>query len=174
MPRPLALLVVVAAVACARPPIAPPPHPPARIAIVAPDNRTGDQLVVSGRWDVAMLLGRPVVTAPDVLARDLAAVLAARGFAVAPDDGDAAELRVTLRRFVPDTPRGEFVDVDLDATLQAPGDGAVLWRLHRDRWIVPTRGAPTVADALGLAARAVAEALVGDWTPTALSSPAAR
>lgn len=165
------LLLLVAALACARPSITPPTQPPARLVVAMPENRTGDQLVVSGRWDVAMLLGRPVVTVPDVLARDLAAALTARGFTVAPDG--AARLEVVLQRFMPDLPRGEFVDVDLRATLRA-GDGTILWQARRDRWIVPTRGAPTVADALGMAARDVATALVADWPAPAVSSPDAR
>lgn len=162
--RRLALLSLLVAFACARAPLAPPADAPARIVVVAPENRTGDQLVVSGRWDVAMLLGRPVVTVPDVLARDLARELADRGFTVAAEgDASAARLTVTLRRFMPDMPRGEFVVVDVDAALHA-ADGRTLWEAHRDRWIVPTRGAPTVPDALGMAARDVAAALVGDWT----------
>lgn len=170
----LALLFLLLAGACVRAPIAPPAAPPPRIVVAPPVNDTGDQLVVSGRWDVAMLLGRPVVTVPDVLGRDLARILEERGFGVATSGaGDAAVLRVTLRRFMPDTPRGEFVVVDLDATLEAPG-GPPLWTAHRDRWIVPTRGAPTLADALGLAAGDVARALVGAWAPPAVSSPDAR
>jgi zinc/manganese transport system permease protein len=168
------LALVVTAVGCAPASIPPPAHPPARLAVATPENRTGDELVVSGRWDVAMLLGRPVVTVPDVLARDLAATLASRGFTVvAADAGGAARLVVVLRRWVPDLPRGEFVDVDLTATLHTP-DGAVLWTARRDRWLVPTRGAPTVADALGMAARDVATALVGAWRAPAVSSPDAR
>lgn len=169
--RPALLLGALALLAACTAPTAPAPvNPPARLVVVEPENRTGDDLIVSGRWDVAMLLGRPVVTVPDVLARDLAQALAAQGFTVTgAGDAGAARLTLTLRRFLPDAPRAEFVVVDLDATLREAGSERVLWELHRDRWIVPTRGAPTLDDALGMAARTVAQDLVADWRP--VSSP---
>ena len=160
--RPLVAACFVLLVACT--PRTPLPEPPAglsTIAVAAVENRTGDDLVVSGDNVVARWLKRPKRTVPDVLREDLRRALEGRGLTVA-DGGNMPTLRVVLRRFEPDVPQLTWVEVALGAQVVDP-DGTVRWDAERSSWLVPVRGAPSLEVAYESAARDVARALVDGW-----------
>lgn len=143
---------------------APPPTGVRTIAVAPPVNRTGSELVVAGDWYLERLLGARRATAADVVGAEAARLLGEHGFdVVPPGTPGAAELRVTLRRFDADVPHDEYVVADVDAVLTA--DDRTLWSTSRRSWIVPTRGAPSVAESWAMAARAVAQSLVDGWRP---------
>ncbi len=134
------------------------------IAVAPPQNRTGSELVVAGDWYLERLLGSKRATALDVLGAETARILDEHGFTVVtPETPGAAVLQITLRRFDAEPPGLEYVVADVDATLT--GAGRPTWTVSRRGWMVPTRGAPSVAESWTMAARAVAAELVGAWRP---------
>jgi hypothetical protein len=169
----LVVLLGALPLACVRPgAVAPLPVGMRTVAVAPPEDRTGT--VLGGERYLERLLGQPRVTLADALAAEVRAVLARRGFDVAAagaitdeaaDAASVATLALEIRRWEPDVPALRFVLVSLDARLvDAPGATA-LWSVRRDDWEVPTRGAPTPEAASTMAARTVAETLVGDWRP---------
>jgi hypothetical protein len=143
------------------------PAPPQHLRLVAvppPLNRTGSELVVAGDWYLERLLGSKRATALDVIGAETARLLGEHGFTIAtPEAPGAAVLQITLRRFDAEPPGLEYVVTDLDATLI--DGGRTTWSVSRRGWMVPTRGAPSVAESWTMAARAVAADLVGAWRP---------
>ncbi|HXJ36007.1 MAG TPA: hypothetical protein VMS22_18395 [Candidatus Eisenbacteria bacterium] len=182
------LLLPLLLMGCALLAPAPPADPMRRITVLPPGNRTGDDLLVEG----AALLEKYApdtdrVTVGDVLAAELRARLAKRGFAVvAPDvvrkatEGrgvaspeaavelarnghlTAPLLVVSIDRWEakPGT-HADFVIVGLDVWLVDPASGAVVWHAHRRANPIATPGAVTLASAYEMAAAKAAEELVG-------------
>jgi hypothetical protein len=189
--RTLATLLVVV-LGCT---VAPPPPPPAtvrRVAVLTPDNRTGDGLLVAGTSLLERYAFRTErVTVPDVLAIELRATLARRGFAVVPPETvqaategrpagspeaaaelarhghlDDPVLMVVIDRWEPDAPtEPTFVIVAVEAALVDPSSGSVLWRVHPRMRPIKTPGAVTLGSAYEIAAGQVVQELVGSWGP---------
>jgi hypothetical protein len=174
------LLVLWAACGCASPPAPPNLHPGQAIAVLPPNNRCGDPLLVSG----ASFLDRYVfhagpVTVADVLAGEARFQLAARGVAVIPQavmaraiDGqvprspqaageiaahaklDALALYLEIRRWEPDAAtHPSFVIVGLSASLVDPASGEVVWQVERPPMPIATPGEATLETAYETAAR---------------------
>lgn len=162
----LALLTLLAVAGCKPVPMAPPPAGLRQVHVAAVVNKTGRDLVVSGSWDLAALVGAPKRTALDMMHDELERILKDRGFELVSAGGSADTLTVTVSRFeVPSLPT-DFVDGAVAAKLTTP-DGATVWSAGRDPWVIPTRGAVTVADAWGMAAKEVARMLLIGWEPPA-------
>jgi hypothetical protein len=152
------------------------------IAVLQPNNRTRNPLLVSG----ASFLDRHVfhaerVTVADVLASEARLWLAERGFRVVPRESvdaatdhrvpqspqDALEiasrgklegraLYLEIRRWEPDAPvHTGFVVVGLSASLVDPASGNVVWQLDRSPAPVSTPGEVTLGSAYETAARKV-------------------
>jgi hypothetical protein len=180
--RLLAFLFFLAA-ACAAPPPAPPRISRGQaIAVLPPNNRTGDPLLVSG----ASFLDRYAfhtepVTVGDVLAGEARAQLAKRGFRVTPPETvdaaaeghvprtphaaaeiaahgklDGLALYLEILRWEPDAPvHTTFVIVGLSASLVDPASRDVIWEVYRQPAPVATPGEVTVENAYETAARKV-------------------
>ena len=177
------LPVLLLAGACARPVAPPPPRDLIRtVAVLPPNNRTGDPLLVAG---ASMLekyaLASDRVTVPDVLASEARLQLAHRGFTVVPPDEverasqgrapgspqAAAEiaaraklagvaLYIEIRRWEPDAPtHPAFVLVGLGASLVDPATGRVVWSAERPTSPVPSPGEVALGPAYVTAARKV-------------------
>jgi hypothetical protein len=156
----VALILVPAA--CGRPSVTPPPPDVERIAVEAPVFPGKYDPVVSGEWMLERLAGREHVTAGGVLAAEARAVLGRAGYTIVPaGSADAAVLRFEIGRWEPELPRPSFVIVSVNVRLlDAETADRVLWSGRRQRWMVPTRGAPTVGAAHAAAARTVADELL--------------
>ena len=167
--RPAAAALCAALVACAGPsPLPAPPTGIGAVAVLPALNRSGRELEVSGRWFLDGLLGRPLVTVPDLLRTESVRLLSARGFAIADEAGPGVPaLRFTLLRWEPALPPVQFVRVTVEATLEDGAGGRELWRAERRRWMVDTRGQPSAAAAYGLAARRIVAAFLDGWRAAA-------
>jgi hypothetical protein len=171
------------AAACAAPRPAPPQIKRGQaIAVLPPNNRTGDPLLVSG----ASFLDRYAfhaerVTVGDVLAGEARAQLADRGFRVVPPETvdaaaeghvprtphaaaeiaahgklDGLALYLEILRWEPDAPvHTTFVIVGLSASLVDPASRNVVWELYRQPAPVATPGEVTLENAYETAARKV-------------------
>ena len=180
--RLLASLFFLAA-ACAAPRPAPPQISRGQaIAVLPPNNRTGDPLLVSG----ASFLDRyafhaETVTVGDVLAGEARAQLSERGFRVVPPQTvdaaaeghvpqtphaaaeiaahgklDGLALYLEILRWEPDAPvHTTFVIVGLSASLVDPASRNVLWEFYRQPAPVATPGEVTLENAYATAARKV-------------------
>jgi hypothetical protein len=163
MPRALLVSIVAAMLGCGTP--FTPPAPPtgvAAITVAAVENKTRDQLVISGDTFVEKWIGRTRRTVPDAIGRELESELRDQGFAVG--GAGTPRLSVVLRRFDPDLPQLAYVNVALTATLADP-DGTVKWTLEREHWIVSTSQSPSISDAYETASRTVARGIVKGWQP---------
>ena len=173
--------------ACANPPAPPDLRPGQAIAVLPPNNRCGDPLLVSGAsfLDRYVFHARPV-TVGDVLAAETRFQLAERGVAVIPRaalaqaiDGqvpqspqaageivargklDALALYLEIRRWEPDAPtQPAFVIVGASASLVDPASGKVVWQLDRPALPIPTPGEVTLETAYETAARKLASEIV--------------
>jgi len=170
----LALIATVAALCaggCVRAPTRSAPPPALHtVAIVAPVNLTGDELVVEGGSLLEKyVLDTPRVTVPDVLAVEARRQLEARGITVAAADSPAAapELHLELRRWEPDAPfKPSYIIVSLTASLVAPDSHRVLWSAEHPSRPVATAGAISLANAdIMAAARVVTELLASFAVP---------
>jgi hypothetical protein len=180
--RTLALLFFLAA-ACAEPRPAPPQISRGEaIAVLPPNNRTGDPLLVSG----ASFLDRyafhtETVTVGDVLAGEARAQLSERGFRVTPPEAvdaaaeghvprsphaaaeiaahgklDGLALYLEILRWEPDAPvHTTFVIVGLSASLVDTASRNVVWQLYRQPEPIATPGEVTLESAYETAARKV-------------------
>ena len=180
--RLLAFLFFLAS-ACAAPhPVPPQISRGQAIAVLPPNNRTGDPLLVSG----ASFLDRYVfhaesVTVGDVLAAEARFQLAARGFRVTPRETvdaaaeghvprsphaaaeiaahgklDGLALYLEILRWEPDAPvHTAFVIVGLSASLVDPASRNVVWEVYRQPTPVATPGEVTLENAYETAARKV-------------------
>lgn len=173
--------------ACASPPAPPSLRPGQAIAVLMPNNRSGEPLLVAG----GSLLDRDVfraepVTVGDVLAAEVRFQLADRSVAVIPQavmaqaiDGqvpqspqaageivargklDALALYLEIRRWEPDAPtQPAFVIVGASASLVDPASGKVVWQLDRPALPIPTPGEVTLETAYETAARKLASQMV--------------
>ena len=184
------LLLPVLTLHCALPPSAPPlPATVRTMAVLPPNNRTGDPLLIESAsfWDPsAARPGR--VTVADVLAAEARAQLARRGFTVmAPEAVTAAignqtpsspeeaadlvvhgklegssALYIEIRRWEADMSplHPRRILVALEARLIDTATGQVVWTAHPPLRPVPTPGAVTRWMAYTIAARKVAQELL--------------
>ena len=180
---------------CARPPAPVPPPSPASVGAVAvlpPNNRTGDPLLIAGASFYEKYVARTDrITVPDVLAAEARFQLARRGFTViarqtveaatgdrAPADAqeaaavatrnkiDATVLYIELRRWEADVPfRPQFVIASLEVFLIEPSTGRVLWKVDHPSRPVPTKGVVNLGDAYDIAARTVMEEMLAGLGP---------
>ena len=186
--RLLWLLLPVLTLHCALPPSAPPlPATVRTIAVLPPNNRTGDPLLIESAsfWDPsAARPGR--VTVADVLAAETRGQLERRGLKViAPEAVTAAignqtpsspeeaadlvargklegsALYIEIRRWEADMSplHPQRILVALEARLIDTATGQVVWTAHPPLHPVPTPGAVTRWVAYTIAARKVAEGL---------------
>ena len=184
----LALLLPVLTLSCALPPNAPPlPATAQTIAVLPPNNRTGDPLLIESASFLHPYADRPGrVTVPDVLATEAREQLARRGIKVmAPEAVTAAignqtprspeeaadlaargklegsALYIEIRRWEADMsplhPRR--VIVALEARLLDTATGQAVWTAQRPLHPVPTPGVVVRWMAYTIAARKVAEEL---------------
>jgi hypothetical protein len=186
-----ALLVLLAvAVACARPGVPAPPATVRTVAVLPVANRTGDDLLITGRSLLEKYVLRTErVTVPDALAVVLRDGLVRRGYDVvpanavdaatderAPKDASAAAevarhgrlpglaLFVAVNRWQGDGgTHPSFVIVGLDAALIDPATGHVVWTVHRAPEPVPTPGAVTLGSAYEIAVDGVVAELLAPW-----------
>jgi len=190
------VFAMCAAAACARPPVAA-VIPVQTIAVFAPNNRTGDPLLIAG----ASFLEKYVLpaeryTVADALAAEARVQLARRGFAVAPPELvaraitgtsisnpqdaasaaarahlDGAVLYMEIRRWEADASyHPGFVIAAVGATLIDPSTGRVLWSVDRPSRPVQTPGVVSLGDAYAIAARVVIEELLAGLAPKPASS----
>src|SRR5437879_1132317 len=184
----LLLLLPVLTLSCALPPSAPPLPATARtIAVLPPNNRTGDPLLVESASFLHPYADRPGrVTVPDVLATEVREQLARRGVKVmapeavtaaignqtpgSPEEAAALAARgklegnalyIEIRRWEADMsplhPRRIIVAVE--ARLLDPATGQTVWTAQRPLHPVPTPGAVVRWMAYTIAARKIAEEL---------------
>jgi hypothetical protein len=192
------LVGVVATVAlafgCIRPPALLPPPPAAirSVAVLPPNNRTGDGLLVAGASLIERYaLRTPRVSVADVLAEEAEDLLQARGYRVAPaaavqgatggsapENPDAAAriaaqghlegavLYLEIRRWEADaSTHPAFVIVGLAATLIDISTGRVIWTARPSVHPVATPGAVTLGTAYEIAARKVVEEILTPAQP---------
>jgi len=175
--------ILLIAAACSSPPPAPPKISRGEtIAVLPPNNRTGDPLFVSG----ASFLDRyafhsETVTVGDVLAGEARAQLTERGFRVTPRETvdaaaeghvprtphaageiaahgklDGLVLYLEILRWEPDAPvHTTFVIVGLSASLVDPTSRNVVWEFYRQPQPIATPGEVTLENAYETAARKV-------------------
>jgi hypothetical protein len=184
----LLLLLPVLTLSCARPSSAPPLPATARtIAVLPPNNRTGDPLLVESASFLHPYADRPGrVTVPDVLATEAREQLARRGIKViAPEAVTAAignqtprspeeaadlaargklegsALYIEIRRWEADMSslHPQRVIVALEARLLDVATGQAVWIARRPLHPVPTPGVVVRWMAYTIAARKVAEEL---------------
>jgi hypothetical protein len=155
--------IVLLVVGCTSAPPIPPPTGVQRVKVATPLNKSGRDLIISGKYDLPSLMGRKKWTVTQELGDCLTQALEDRGFTVV-SGGDADVLTVIIERFDPDTTRYESVDAAIVARLTGP-DGKELWSIRRAPWTVATRGAVDNPDAWKMAAKSVAEQLVQNWEP---------
>jgi hypothetical protein len=184
MTRLVTLLLVISSLAgCAT--SSPPPAPPylgRPIAVLPPNNRTGDPLVVIGTGLIDRYVRRAEqLTVADVLLSEARFQLQEKGFEVASrqavqtalkdriptSPASAAELAarggltdlllyLEIRRWEPDAPmHTPFVIVALGMSLVDPSTGQVVWQEERRAAPVPTPGEIRVEAAYVTAARRV-------------------
>ena len=177
---------------CASSAPTPPAHLGRTIAVLPPNNLTGDPLVVAGTG----LIDRYVrhaeqVTVADVLLSEARFQLEENGFEVAdrhrvetalggrvPESPDSAVelaaqgglkdlvLYLEIRRWEPDAPmHPTFVIVGLAARLIDPSTGTVVWQEDRKPAPVPTPGELMVQSAYVTAARKVIAEMLAPLEP---------
>jgi hypothetical protein len=192
--KPLGLLLLsILIVSCARPPISPPPASvfSEKIAVLPPNNRTGDPLPFSSSfWDPYG--SSPDVTVPDIVAAEARSQLRQRGLAVLlPEAVEAAIgthppgspeeaadmavhgklegnlLYIEIKRWEPgdmSTVRPKEILIALEASLIEGTSGRVVWITHWPLRPVPTPGAINSSGADLIAAHTVVEQLLASWT----------
>jgi hypothetical protein len=189
----LSLLLSVLTLSCALPPSTPPLPATARtIAVLPPNNRTGDPLLVESASFLHPYADRPGrVTVPDVLATEVREQLARRGVKViAPEAVTAAignqtprspeeaadlaahgqlegsALYIDIRRWEADISplHPQRIIVALEARLLDPATGRTVWTAQRPTHPVPTPGVASRWRAYMIAARKVAEELFASTT----------
>jgi ABC-type Mn2+/Zn2+ transport system permease subunit len=158
------LVLVSLLAACPRPLPVAPPADVRRIAVDAPVFRHGPAPLVAGEWVLERLGGRAPTTAGEILAAEARRRLAEAGYEIVPPGaGPTPKLRLEVERWDPELPQPSFVVVTVSARLVDPTSNGTLWGARRERWMVPTRGAPTVGAAHAAAARTVAAELLAPF-----------
>ena len=184
----LPLLLPVLTLSCALSPGAPPlPTTAQTIAVLPPNNRTGDSLVVESASFLYPDADRPGrVTVPDVLATEVRQQLAQRGVTViapeaviaaigkqtpgSPEEAAAlaaqgklagSALYIEIRRWEADMSplHPPRIIVALETRLLDPATGRTVWTAQRPLHPIPTPGVATRWRAYMIAARKVAEEL---------------
>ena len=184
----LLLLLPVLALSCAAAPGHPPLPTTARtIAVLPPNNRTGDPLLIESASFLHPYADRPVrVAVPDVLATEVREQLARRGVKViAPETVTAAignqtprspeeaaawvaqgklegnALYIEIRRWEADMSplHPQRIIVAVEVRLLDPATGHAVWTAQRPLHPVPTPGVATRWRAYTIAVRKVAEEL---------------
>ena len=182
-----ALCLLFAAWSCARPPAPPPPLPSHTVAVLPPNNQTGDTLLVAGASILEKYaLNTDRITVPDILASEARIQLARHGFdVIAPETVEAATLGripndakeagaiavrghlegnvlyIDLRRWEVDVPfHPSSVIASLEVTLLDPASGRIVWTADHPSRPVPTVGVVNLGDAYAIAARKVMEELL--------------
>ncbi len=184
----LSLLLPLLTLSCTLPPSPPPlPTTAQTIAVLPPNNRTGDPLLIeSASFLYPYAAGPGRVTVPDVLATEARAQLERRGFRVmtpeavttaignqtpsSPEEAadlaargklEGSVLYIEIRRWEADMsplhPRR--IIVALEARLIDTATGQVVWTAQHPLRPVPTSGAITRWVAYTIAARKVTEEL---------------
>jgi hypothetical protein len=185
-------MVTLLAVGCTRPAATPPRDLPRRIAVLPPNNRTGDPLLVSGASlleKYAMKTAR--VGVPDVVASEARLQLARRGFEVVPEETvdaategrapgspeaavelaahgklDVPVLYLEIRRWEADAPtHPAYVIVGLTAHLVDPSTRRTVWSAERAAHPVATPGEVAIGPAYVTAARKAVEELLAPLGP---------
>ncbi len=193
--RGLCSLVALLACSCVRPlppTAAPSPAAVRAIAVLPPNNRTGDPLLVAGASFFEKYVAHTErVTVPDLLAAEARLQFARRGFTVtAPETVEAATgghppadpqeaaavatrnhidgsvVYIDLRRWEADAPsHPQFIIVALEVFLIEPSTGHVLWEADHPSRPVPTRGVVNLGDAHVIAARTVMDEMLAGFGP---------
>jgi len=176
--------------ACARTPARAPVLVSNRaVAVLPPNNRTGDPLLIAGASFYEKYVARSDrITVPDVLAAEARLQLVRRGFTVtsvetveaatgehAPADAqeaaaiathnkiDASVLYIDLRRWEADVPfHPQFVIASLKIALIDPTTGRILWSADHPSRPVPTQGVVNLGDAYAIAARTVMQEMLAN------------
>jgi hypothetical protein len=187
--RALGLLGCLAGCAAMQPP--PPAHLGRAIAVLPPNNRTGDPLLVAGAGLIDRYIRHAdVVSVPDMLLSEARFQLQQNGFDVpsrqsvegvlkgriptspasaaelASQGGPGLALYLEIRRWEADAPtHTAFVIVGLAATLVDPATGTVVWNQERRSAPVPTPGEITVQAAYVTAARKVIKEMLAPLRP---------
>ncbi len=179
--------------ACARPPTRVSlPAIVHTIAVLPPNNRTGEDLLVSpGSFLGKYVFDGERISVPDILAAEARAQLAQRGYAIVPPETvdtalggqrphsaadaaalaarhhiDASILYLEIRRWEPNGHfNPDFVIVSVTATLIAPSTGDVLWTVDRPSRPIPTPGIVALGQADIIAAAKVAEEMLAGLGP---------
>lgn len=185
----VAMLTCVAGCAASRP--APPAHLGRTIAVLPPNNLTGDRLPIAGEGLIDRYLrDAAIVTVPDVLQSEARRQLEENGFEVptrqtveavlkgrtptsaasaaqlAAPAGAGLALYIEIRRWEADAPtHAGFVIAGLGVSLVDPATGAILWTVDRRSAPVPTPGEVNVQAAYVTAARRVVKDLPGPLRP---------
>ncbi len=197
--RGICSLVALVTCSCVRPlppTAAPSPAAVQAIAVLPPNNRTGDLLLVAGASFFEKYVAHTErVTVPDLLAAEARRQFARRGFMVtAPEtveaatDGhppadpqeaaavatrnhiDGSVVYIDLRRWEADAPsHPQFVIAALEVVLIQPSTGHVLWKADHPSRPVPTRGVVNLGDAYVVAARTVMDEMLAGLDPEAHS-----
>ena len=189
----LSLLLSVLTLSCALPPNTPPlPATVRTIAVLPPNNRTGDPLLVESASFLHPYADRPGrVTVSDVLAAEAREQLARQGVKViapevvtaaignqtprSPEEAadlaahgklEGSALYIEIRRWEADLSplHPQRIIVALEARLLEPATGRTVWAAQRPLHPVPTPGVATRWRAYMIAARKVAEELFASTT----------
>jgi hypothetical protein len=192
--RPLLWLLPILLLGCASHMVAPPPATIRTIAVLPPNNRTGDPLLVSGTSLLEKYVFRsPSVTVADVLEAEARGELERRGYTVVPPQtvaaamgtqvptspSDAADLAargkldgtvlyIEIRQWQPaleESMQPRRVLVALGASLVDVATGHVVWTKRLQLRPVPTPGAVTRTDADMIAVHKVTAELLASWQP---------
>jgi hypothetical protein len=174
--RPSFVAVLVLASCTTAPPAFPPgPSGVQEISVAEPSNRTGRDLVVEDPGMLGRYFGDERSTAPQVLARDLRALLEDRRFRVVRGTAEGVpRLQIELRRWDPYSVDYSQVTVSLRATLVDPSSGRTLWTADRTDWKVKTASARTQPEAFTMASLEIARALLEGWQPGGSAPSAGR
>jgi hypothetical protein len=186
----LAMLTCVVGCASTRP--APPPHLGRTVAVLLPNNLTGDPLIVAGAGVIDRYIRHAQqVDIRDILLSEARFQLLNNGFevvdryavatavhgatpaspesaaALASQGGiDALVLYLEIRRWEPDAPvHTAFVIVGLSASLVDPASRRVVWQEERRPAPVATPGEITVESAYVTAARKVIAQMLAPLRP---------
>ncbi len=181
------------AASCATPHPAPPPISRGQvIAVLPPNNQTGNPLFVSGTssLDQSAFDAEPV-TVGDLLVREARSQLAGRGFRVTPAETvnaaaeghvartphaaaeiaahgklDGLALYLEIDRWEPDAPvHTQHVIVGLSASLVDPPTRNVVWEFYRQPEAVATPGEVTLEEVYEAAARKVIAQVLEGFSP---------
>ena len=187
----LTMLLLVVLAACSQRPAPANLRPEQPIAVLPANNRTGDELLISGGSLIdRYALRRDRITVGEALAAEARFQLGERGLRVIPHEVvakvtqgrvpkspaataeivkgklDALVLYLEIRHWEPDPPvHPVLVIVGVTASLVDPSSGAVVWQLARRSAPVPTPGEVSAETASETAVRKVVAEIVSALQP---------